>query len=425
MINDHTLRRFEALDGPLLKPIYQDYSFGNIPATAHRLLTGETIAPLIPADAFGGSYPAPDKVVLVFVDSFGWQFWQRYLDRFQTLRRVANDGVLTPISALFPSTTAASVTTLNLGAPPAFHAIYEWYMYVPAYGEVIQSLPFALLGQRPGSAETKGFEPGRLFAQPFETSHQRLAAHGVRSIQIAHRSYANSPYNLLASAGAEVVPYGTLAEGMVALDRLLTDVPGKAFINFYWAGLDTVAHTYGPGSAEHDAEVIAFWAVLDQLLGRRAPRNAKTLWLFTADHGHVHVPADETIYVNERWPELGAMLAESTTGQPIVPCGCPRDMFLHLQPERRDEALALLSRGLADIATVMPVDDAVAAGLFGEPSAVSTELRRRLGDVLVLPHPGHFVWWRAPGLLDNRLNGHHGGLTPEELITVLGVEGSL
>ena len=424
MINDHTLRRFDPLNRHLLKPIYDDYSFRNIPATVHRLLSGETIAPLIPPDAFGGSYPSPDKVVLVFVDSFGWQFWQRYLDRFQTLRRVAADGVLTPISALFPSTTAASVTTLNLGVPPARHAIYEWYMYVPAFGEVIQSLPFALLGKPPGSAATKGFEASDLFADRFETAHQRLGARGVRSFQVAHRSYANSPYNVLASAGAEIVPYGTLAEAMVAIDRLLSDVPGKAFINFYWAGLDTAAHTHGPGTPEHDAEVIAFWSVLDQLLGRRAPKSDRTLWLFTADHGHVRVPAEETIYVNDRWPEIGAMLAESSTGQPILPCGCPRDMFLHVKPERRDDALGLLSRGLKDIATVMEIDEAVAAGLFGDPAGISSELRRRIGDVLVLPHPGHFVWWRAQGLLENRLNGHHGGLTPEELITVLGVVGS-
>ena len=425
MINDHTLGRFAPLNAHLLKPIYEDYSFRNIPATVHRLLTGETTGPLIPPDAFGGSYPAPEKVVLVFVDSFGWQFWQRYLDQVETLGRVARDGILTPISALFPSTTAASVTTLNLGALPAQHGIYEWYMYVPAFGEVIQSLPFARLGEPPGSAATKGFQAQNLFTRPFETAHQRLGARGVRSFQIAHRSYVGSPYNTLASAGAEIVPYGTLAEGMVALDRLLNDVPGKAFINFYWPGLDAAAHTYGPGTTEHDAEVIAFWAVLDRLLGRGAPRSPGTLWLFTADHGHIHVPADETIFVNDRWPQLNRMLATSPTGQPILPSGCPRDMFLHVRPEHRDEALALLANGLRDVATVLSIDDAIAAGLFGEPGTVSSGLRLRLGDVLVLPHPGQFVWWNAPGLLENRLNGHHGGLTPEELVTVLGVIGSL
>jgi len=406
-----------------VKPIYADYSFGNIPATVHRLLTGETIGPLIPDDAFGGNYPAPDKVVLVFVDSFGWEFWQRYLDRFRILQRVAGDGVLTPISALFPSTTAASVTTMNLGVLPARHGIYEWNMYVPALGEVIQSLPFALLGEAPGSAARLGSAATAMFAEPLETAHQRLAARGVRSFQLAHRSYARSPYNVIASVGAEIVPYGTLAEAIVALAQLVSDVPGKAFINFYWAGLDTAAHIHGPGSAVHDAEVIAFWAALDMLLGRK--RNRGTLWLFTADHGHIAARADETIYVNERWPQLREWLSMSPTGQPIWPCGSPRDMFLHIRPERRAETIALLQHGLDGIASVMLVDDVVSAGLFGESTSVSPELRRRLGDVLVLPYLGHFVWWHERDLIANRLNGHHGGLTREELVTVLGVTGEL
>jgi hypothetical protein len=423
MINDHTLDRFPALGQKLAKPIYDDYSFGNIPATVHRLLTGETIAPLIPLDAFGGRYPAPEKVVLVFVDSFGWEFWQRYLDRFRILRHVARDGILTPISALFPSTTAASVTTMNLGVLPAQHGIYEWNMYVPAFGEVIQSLPFALLGQEPGSAARSGYDPTALFTAPLETAHQRLATRGVRSFQLAHRSYARSPYNTTASVGADVVPYGTLAEAMVSLDHLISDVAGKAFINFYWAGLDTAAHIHGPGSAVHDAEVTAFWAALDQLLGRKQPTS--TLWLFTADHGHIGAPAEETIYVNERWPQLRQWLSTSPTGQPIWPCGSPRDMFLHLRPEFRQSALDLLRHGLDGIATVMLMDQAILDGVFGAPISVAPEFRRRLGDILVLPHLGHFVWWREGNLIMNRLNGHHGGLTREELVTVLGVAGDL
>ncbi|MGE0698146.1 MAG: alkaline phosphatase family protein [Hyphomicrobiaceae bacterium] len=421
MINDHTLGRFHPLAGGLEKPIYDDYSFANIPATAHRLLAGETIGPLIPPDAFGGSYPAPEKVVMVFVDSFGWEFWQRYGERFRVTRRVIEHGVLTPVSALFPSTTSASVTSMNLGVLPAVHGVYEWNMYVPAYGEVIQSLPFATLGGTPGSAGGRGHDVASLLACTAETAHQRLAGRGVASYQLAHRSYAGSPYNRIASAGARIVPYGTLAEALVALDGLL-ERPGKAFVNFYWAGLDAAAHTHGPGSPEHDAEVIAFWAALDQLLGRK--QKAGTLWLFTADHGHIAVRAEETLYVNERWPALAGMLARSPTGEPIWPCGSPRDLFLHIRPECRAEALSLLRGGLDGIAHVMTMDEAIAAGLFGGGS-VSAEVRRRLGDILVLPYLGQFVWWREPGLIENRMNGHHGGLTPEELITVVGVVGAL
>jgi hypothetical protein len=71
------------------------------------------------------------------------------------------------------------------------------------------------------------------------------------------------------------------------------------------------------------------------------------------------------------------------------------------------------------MALVMPVEAAIAEGLFGE-RCVGTELRARLGDILILPYPGYFVWWREPHVIGNTFNGHHGGLAREELITALG-----
>ena len=107
-----------------------------------------------------------------------------------------------------------------------------------------------------------------------------------------------------------------------------------------------------------------------------------------------------------------------------MPGGTPRDLFLHILPEARDEVSATLRAGLRETATVLTMDEAVSAGLFG-PTPLDPRFRERLGDILLLSHLGHFNSWREPGLLDNTLNGHHGGLSPEEVITVLGVVDSL
>ncbi|WP_088343668.1 MULTISPECIES: alkaline phosphatase family protein [Rhodomicrobium] len=417
MINEAPLARFEPLGDKLLKPIYADYSFGNIPNTIHYLLTGERLGNLLPEDCFGGSYPRPEKVVLFFIDAFGWRSWQDHGRRFATTRRVMDEGVLTPISALFPSTTAASVSTMNLGVLPAQHALYEWNVYIPAFGEVIQTLPFSPLGQL--SREVclqKGYDPGAMLAVR-ETVHERLAARGVHSIQFAHRNHADSSFNRMVCAGSDVVPHVMLSEAMVQLKEALGAVKGKAWFNFYWASIDSIAHHYGPGTSYHAAEIAAFWSAFDALLSKLNSPN--TLYLFTADHDQVYARRDETVYINERWPGLGESLAISPTGSTIYPNGSPRDLFLHLKPERREDVLSLLKGELAGIATVMAVDEALEIGLFG-PAPVAEELRRRLGDVLVLAHDGHFVGWREPGLMENRFNGHHGGLAARELITAFG-----
>ena len=62
MINEAPLARFAPLAGGLVKPIYADYSFGNIPDTIEFLLTGQAgRGPLLPPDCFGGSYPQPSE----------------------------------------------------------------------------------------------------------------------------------------------------------------------------------------------------------------------------------------------------------------------------------------------------------------------------------------------------------------------------
>jgi hypothetical protein len=418
MINDSSLAHFQPLAEGLIKPLYADYSFGNIPDTVEFVLTGARRGPRLPPDCFGGGYPEPRKVVLIFIDAFGWQHWQQHHGRFRTTSRVIEKGTLTPISALFPSTTAASVSTLNLGVLPAAHACYEWNMYVPAYGEVIQSLAFSPLGRRaPDACLSKGYDPAALLTV-HETVHQRLGQAGVRSIQCAHRDYAGSAYNALASAGAEVIVHSTLAEGLVQLRQAVEQVDGKALLGFYWAAIDSIAHVHGPGTPYHAAEIASFWHTFDEVM--RDIDSPDTLYLITADHGQVYADAAATLYLNQRWPDLAEALAVSPTGNRIYPNGSPRDVFLHVRPERREWALDLLRTGLADVAHVMPADAALAEGLFG-PQPVCEELRRRLGDILILPRLGHFIWWLEPGLLANRFYGHHGGLAPEEAITVLGV----
>ncbi len=421
MINDAPLPLFEQLSHGLLKPRY-DYSFGNIPNTIEHLLTGTRPGALLPPDCFGGEYPRPEKIVVFFIDSFGWSFWQQHQRRFRTTRRIMQKGVLTPISALFPSTTAASVATMNFGVLPAEHAFYEWNLYVPAYGEVIQSLPFCPLGPPQSDAcLAKGYDPHQLFAVR-ETVHQRLARHGVRSLQFSHRSYATGAVNQIAFAGAEVTGHHTLAQALVQLKQAITATPGKALFHFYWGDIDSIGHEYGPGTSYHEAEITAFWRTFDAIF--RNVSSPDTLYLFTADHGQVCGRADETIYLNELIPELPGYLSVSPTGKLIYPNGGPRDQFLHVKHEYRDAALDLLHRHLDGEAAIMTMDAALEMGLFG-PQPVAAETRRRLGDILVLPRAGRFIFWREKGLLENRFHGHHGGLAPEELITVLGVTDTL
>ena len=215
---------------------------------------------------------------------------------------------------------------------------------------MIQSLAFAPLGRHGQDAcVKKGYDPAKML-EVHETVHQRLARHGVRSVQFSNRSYAGSAYNSVASAGADVIRHGTLSEALVQLKEMLEQNADKAWLGFYWASIDTIAHIHGPGTTFHAAEIASFWSTFDAVF--RDVDSADTVYLFFADHGQVYADVRDTIYINERFPQIADCLPVSPTGNPIYPNGAPRDVFLHVRPERQDDVLATLQQGLDGIALV-------------------------------------------------------------------------
>lgn len=63
------------LDPNFIKPQYESYCFANIPQTIKYLLTG-TETSLLPAEVLGELPHKYDRVILFFIDAFGWQFFE-------------------------------------------------------------------------------------------------------------------------------------------------------------------------------------------------------------------------------------------------------------------------------------------------------------------------------------------------------------
>ena len=96
--------------------------------------------------------------------------------------------------------------------------------------------------------------------------------------------------------------------------------------------------------------------------------------------------------------------------------GAPRDLFLYVKPEHQDEAHAMLSSGLTGRAEVVRTSEMIQAGFFG---TVSPRLLDRLGNLTVLPYRYESVFWYEKGVFEQKYYGHHGGLTPEEMLIPL------
>ncbi|HEX3641446.1 MAG TPA: hypothetical protein VHV10_09160, partial [Ktedonobacteraceae bacterium] len=113
-------------------------------------------------------------------------------------------------------------------------------------------------------------------------------------------------------------------------------------------------------------------------------------------------------------PKIAQYLKTNKRGNPLVPAGSPRDMFLHVAEEHTDMLVADLRECLAGKAEVYHTRDLLAQHFFGLQEPSPTFLQR-VGNVVILPYKHETVWWHEEGKFGMHFFGHHGGLTPEEM----------
>jgi hypothetical protein len=373
--------------------------FDQLPATVERLLTGATGGHALDEPLLRGRF---ERVVFVYVDAFGWAFLERHA-RHRVLAQARSDGILVRLTAQFPSTTTAQVTTIHSGLPVAEHGLYEWHVYEPSLDRLITPLLFSFAGDGGRGTLLGRIEPDTLF--PTDSIYARLADAGVPSTVVLPATIAASTPNIALLRGTEVVPFET-AEG--ALEAAATALRGGAgYAHVYLDELDSLMHAVG---TENPAVDVVARRVLDDV--HRATFPPGTLVLLTADHGMSPVDPARTVYVNELWPELATHLETGADGKPLAPAGSCRDLFLHAREGEVEAVCTGLAERLDGVADVVAVADLIDEGVFAEPSP---RLSSRLANVVVLPRHGEAVYWHEPGRFVQTLSGQHGGLTPQEM----------
>jgi hypothetical protein len=373
--------------------------FDQLPSTVERLLTGASDGPALEEPLLRERF---ERVVFVYFDAFGWTFLERHAGH-PLFDRARSDGLLVQLTAQFPSTTTAQVTTIHSGLPVAEHGLYEWHVYEPTLDRLITPLLFSFAGDGIRGTLLGQIEPDALF--PTDSIYAQLADAGVRSTVVLPTSIARSAPNVGLLRKADVVPFETAPSALAAAARALEE--GAGYAHVYLDALDSLMHAVG---TDDDAVGFVTRSVLDDL--HRATFPAGTLVLLTADHGMSPVDPARTVYVNELWPGLGERLETGADGKPLAPAGSCRDLFLHVRDRHVDDVCTELGERLDSTADVVPVAELIAEGIFSEPSA---RLRSRLANVVVLPRYGAAVYWHEAGRFEQRLHGQHGGLSPQEM----------
>lgn len=372
--------------------------------------------PKIPSDALeleGGT----KNVVLFVADGLGYHDVKPRLEDGNFLQAAAASDSLVPITTIFPSTTAAALTTIATGLTPQEHCLPEWFVYMKEIDKVIATLPFAAVGQRGRDALLGEMDPRRLFSGP--TINWSLKKRGVDAVCFVGSNIARTAYSKLSHAGSEIVPYLTSSDLFASLRRRLEASKRPTFFYAYWERVDTIGHAYGPGTEESASEVDLLSHVLKkEFLDRLPPKTAEdTTLLLTADHGQIPVEASKTTYLNKMRPVI-RNLKVGPSGSRIPPWGSARDVYLAIKEGKIDTTKAALEKQLGGTAAMLPTKEAVARGYFGlgKPRELFLD---RVGDLMILPRKRNLVWYRYSRRDDFDLNGHHGGMNPHEMLIPL------
>lgn len=419
MLNRDSLEKGAAapFSSCFVRPLYDSYCFAHIPRTVQYLLTGQG-EPGLPIETFGGLPRRYNKLIVFFVDAFGWSFFERYANRYPFLQRALAQGCISQITSQFPSTTSAHMTCMNSGLPVGQSGVYEWFYYEPQVDDLISPLTFSFARSNGRETLKRQSLPPEAF-YPASTLYQALEQHGISSYVFKSAAYAGSTYSRQLCRGATIVPFRDQDEALSLLaSSVLADPEQPGYYFFYTDVIDHTCHLLGPDSPVVEEEIRLFFERLEATFERELYHKLdNTACLLIADHGQVAVNPTTTIYLNRELPALAGSLKTNRAGQLLVPAGSARDLFLAVKEEAIASVVADLRTLLGERGEVYQTKELLDLGFFG-PSPAPV-LLNRLGNVVVLPYEGESVWWYDEGIFEMRFMGHHGGLTPHEMQTPL------
>ncbi|PJE63990.1 phosphodiesterase [Candidatus Roizmanbacteria bacterium CG10_big_fil_rev_8_21_14_0_10_45_7] len=415
MINNRSIKAVSqaTYHEQFMRPLYDSYCFSNIPGTIEYLLTG-TQNRTLPLDTLGKKTRS-NKVLLLFIDSFGWVFFEKYKNRYPFLSRFVKQGTVSKLTSQFPSTTAAHVTNIHTGLTSGESGIYEWTYWEPKIQQLINPLLFSVAdgSKGRGTLNALGVKPSDLF--PRQTIYQRLKEKGITSHIHQYNMYTPSEYSDVVFDGAIIHPYSSFARGLTELADNINNTSGKQYFFYYYDFIDGAAHLGGPDSPFQLAEIHNTFTMLEDLLYKKIANIEDLTILLTADHGMASVDPATCIYIDQlpTYQKHIKPYLEKHNKKPIAPIGSPRDMFLRISDQHTATVIDHLTPLLKGRVEVVATRTLIEQGFFG---SASDEFKAKVGSITLLPYNKNAVWWYGEnGEFKLTYHGHHGGLTPQEM----------
>ena len=359
-----------------VEPAYGERSLGDVvPAVAAALgVDARPRTRLVLPDA--AAY------VVFLVDGLGQELLKRYAHAAPFLSSLLS----TPGTAGVPSTTATSLTSLGTGLTPGQHGLVGFTARVPGTGELLNHLFW-----------DRDVDP--IEWQPHPTEFARLAQAGVQVTVVNKREFAGSGLTVAGQRGADFVGADRVGERIAAVLEAAGRAPSLTYL--YDGDLDWTGHKHGVASVAWLQQLAMVDAAAEHL---REELPSSVRLLVVADHGMIDSPLDHRVDVDQQ--------LELRDGVTLIG-GEARFRHLYCRPGAVPDVVATWRSTLGARATVLDRDEVFAKGWFG---TVESQVRLRIGDVVVACHDDHTIISMTDFPYENSLVGFHGSLTTDEML---------
>jgi len=334
------------------------------------------------------AFPPMDSYVVFLVDGLGQHLLLNYVEEAPYLAGLLGNVITVGV----PSTTATSLTSLGTGLPPGSHGIVGFTSRIPGTDRLLEALRW-----------DKNVDPREYQRHP--TSFDRARDSGMTATVVSKRMFEGTGLTDASQRGATYVGADTVGERISG--SVLAASESRSITYLYEGELDATGHRRGCGSWAWKHQL----AMIDSFAARlREALPSRTGLVITGDHGMVDVHPDTRVDVDEE-PELmeGVRLfgGEARFRHLYCAAGAVTDVA-----KRWDERLG--SDGI-----VVTREQAIDEGWFGP---VESDVRPRLGDVMVACMGDLAVVSTSRFPYEATLVGLHGSLTAQEMLVPLLVD---
>lgn len=342
-----------------------------------------------------------ENIVFLVLDGMGTKILEKHQPRTSLLRR----NMVRSMTTVYPSTTAAAITSFLSGKSPLEHGIFGWTMYFKEYFKLVDFLPLW---------DTTSNEPLPKF---YDEIHEKMKfknifqmIHGVRpdikQYYVTPENLASSTYTKMAYESAEMFPYQRFESGLEFISKTIKRKDGKKLFYCYNPEPDKSMHRSGVEAEEITQTIKEIEFYLRDFMSD--VKDTKTLVIVTADHGMIDV--SETIEAN-----VNAQLWDSLI-LPTFPEARCISCFVH--DEKKEDFLDYMSRHKKDF-TCMTRDEFMEKNIIGMGTP-HPRILDMIGDYIVLAHSDKGIVTTYPQSRKiNNMIGMHAGITEQEMMVPL------